>query len=712
MSDGSVIIDTELNNGPFEKGLNGLKNTASNVMKVIGASSLAVGTAFGKVAIDSIKARGEIEQSIGGVETLFKENADKVIENAKNAYKTAGVSANDYMQGVTSFSASLLQSTAGDTAKASDIADMAFRDMSDNANKMGTDMASIQNAYQGFAKQNYTMLDNLKLGYGGTKSEMERLLQDAQKLTGVKYDINNLSDVYEAIHVIQEDLEITGTTAKEAEKTLTGSFTMLQASIQNFLSGSGGLGEVTEALSTFIQNLLRIAGEAVPYIVEELEKSLPKLFDEGGKLLDEIINGIVKLMPSLVKVGVQIIIKLANGLAQALPEIISAVIECIGAIGTTIYENWDLIVESGKAIISAIIQGFIDSFSSIEEKVQEMIGIIGENLQPVNDFISEHQDLLTILAGIVGTLTTAIIAYNIAQNASAIAIGIVNVATGLASGVMGIYTTATTIATAVSTAFGAVMAFLTSPITLVILAIGALITIIVLLVRHWDEVKEMALKVWDSIKEAVGNAVEKIKTKFNEMKEKIINTFNNIINGVKEWINEMKSKAVEGVKNVTTAIYNKFNELPNKIREVGSNIAKGLWNGIESLKDWVVERVRSMGTAIINKLKEVLGIASPSKVFAEIGKYTIQGFGEGFIDNSKKVFNDLANAVEEETADLSGRMGINSSIDRNIILSNTLDTIENDRNLNVQSNTILDGKVLATTVNKINVRNRFAQGLA
>lgn len=190
----------------------------------------------------SLSEGAALQQSLGGVETLFKGSADKVKQYANEAYKTAGLSANDYMENVTSFSASLLQSMGGDTEKAADKANMAMVDMSDNANKMGTNMGDIQNAYQGFAKQNYTMLDNLKLGYGGTKTEMERLLADATKLTGVKYDINNLSDVYTAIHAVQEELGITGTTAKEASETFSGSFAAMKAAFSNVL-GKLSLGE-------------------------------------------------------------------------------------------------------------------------------------------------------------------------------------------------------------------------------------------------------------------------------------------------------------------------------------------------------------------------------------------------------------------------------------------------------------------------------------
>ncbi len=223
------------------------------------AGVAAAGVALGKTIASSLTEGADLQQSLGGIETLFKGSADKVKKYANEAYRTAGLSANAYMENVTGFSASLLQSLGGDTEKSAETANMAMIDMSDNANKMGTNMQDIQNAYQGFAKQNYTMLDNLKLGYGGTKSEMERLLADAQKLTGVKYDINNLSDVYNAIHAVQEELDITGTTAKEAAETFSGSLAAMKSSFSNVL-GNLALGEdikphlkaLAETTSTFL----------------------------------------------------------------------------------------------------------------------------------------------------------------------------------------------------------------------------------------------------------------------------------------------------------------------------------------------------------------------------------------------------------------------------------------------------------------------------
>ncbi|RVU94565.1 phage tail protein [Enterococcus avium] len=266
------------------------------------AAVAAAGAALGKVISSSLTEGANLQQSLGGIETLFKGSADKVKKYADEAYRTSGLSANEYMTNVTSFSASLLQSVGGDTEKAADVANMAMIDMSDNANKMGTNMGDIQNAYQGFAKQNYTMLDNLKLGYGGTKEEMQRLLADAEKLTGVKYDINNLSDVYNAIHAIQENLDITGTTAKEASETFTGSFNAMKASLKNVLGKMSlgqdikpSLNQLAETTSTFFfGNFLPMVGnilKALPgAFVTFVKAAIPYIKDGVGNMLKSAIE--------------------------------------------------------------------------------------------------------------------------------------------------------------------------------------------------------------------------------------------------------------------------------------------------------------------------------------------------------------------------------------------------------------------------------------
>ena len=246
----------------------GLQSAMGSAISAVGkfsAAAVAAGaTAVAALTKSAVESYADYEQLVGGVETLFKDSAGIVQEYAANAFQTAGLSANDYMETVTGFSASLLQSVGGDTEEAARIADQAITDMADNANKMGSSIESIQNAYQGFAKQNYTMLDNLKLGYGGTKQEMERLLADAEKLSGVHYDISNLNDVYEAIHVVQGELGITGTTAEEASTTIQGSAAAMKAAWQNMLTGiadenadfDGLINNLVESVATFGENIL------------------------------------------------------------------------------------------------------------------------------------------------------------------------------------------------------------------------------------------------------------------------------------------------------------------------------------------------------------------------------------------------------------------------------------------------------------------------
>lgn len=410
MADGSVTIDTKLNNDGFKSGLGKLGSIAKTGLKTVAVATGAVASAFAGLVTASVNARGEIEQQIGGVETLFKDSADKVIKNANNAFKTAGMSANEYMQNVTSFSASLLQSVAGDTNKAADIADMAMTDMSDNANKMGTSMEAITNAYQGFAKQNYTMLDNLKLGYGGTKTEMERLLADAQKITGIKYDINNLSDVYEAIHVIQGELGITGTTAKEASETLQGSFASMKASWNNFLSGAGDLSQVVDTATNVVKNVVRIVNEAIPDIIESITSSLPELLQLGNEILNNIINGIITHLPILMESAGQILNSLAQGIINVLPQLIPVALQVIQQFMTGLINYLPQIILMGMEIISQLILGIGQMLPElIPQAVNAVITLVEGFLDNIDLLVDAGIQLIIGLAeGLINALPTLI----------------------------------------------------------------------------------------------------------------------------------------------------------------------------------------------------------------------------------------------------------------------------------------------------------------
>ena len=321
--DGSIILKTKIDDSGLKKGFTKMKDLtkkASKSFAVIGAATTAATIAITKMAVS---AYADYEQLVGGVETLFKGSAGKVLEYASQAFKNAGVSANEYMQSVTSFSASLISSLAGDTEKAADIANMALIDISDNANKMGSDIASITTAYQGFAKGQYMLLDNLKLGYGGTKTEMERLLKDAEAFLATqgktaKFSIDNLADVYTAINAIQKKLGIAGATAKEAETTISGSFGMAKAAWQNLLTAMSGGGDLDRAINDFVYSIEKFAKKISPVIESTLiglgkavEKSLPML-------VQTVATALVRQIPNLVVAVYQMIVGLFSGIVQGI----------------------------------------------------------------------------------------------------------------------------------------------------------------------------------------------------------------------------------------------------------------------------------------------------------------------------------------------------------------------------------------------------------
>lgn len=363
--------------------------------------------AIGKTIGAAISEGANLQQSLGGVETLFKGSADKVKNYANQAYKTAGLSANDYMESVTSFSASLLQSMGGDTDKAADKANMALIDMSDNANKMGSNMGDIQNAYGGFAKQNYTMLDNLKLGYGGTKTEMERLLKDATKLTGVKYNINNLADVYDAIHAVQEKLDITGTTAKESAETFSGSFASMKSAFSNVLGNLAIGADVTPALQALAETVSTfLFGNFIPMvtniltalpgaIMTFLQAAGPQFLTAGMQLLTQISTGVTAGLPNFVTslqglitgimtwvttnlpqflaIGVQFLTNIATGILGALPQLVTVAGSLITKFVEFMMENIPVILEAGKNLILSLIDGIISNLPAIGESAIQAI---------------------------------------------------------------------------------------------------------------------------------------------------------------------------------------------------------------------------------------------------------------------------------------------------------------------------------------------------
>ena len=369
----------------------------------------------------SIMGFAEQEQLIGGVDTLFKESSAQVQQYANNAYKTAGLSANQYMETVTSFSASLLQSLGGDTAAAAQKADQAITDMSDNANKLGTDMTNIQDAYQGFAKQNYTMLDNLKLGYGGTKQEMERLLANAEKFSGIKYDISSYADIVDAIHVVQTEMGITGTTAKEAATTIQGSASAMKSAWSNLITGMSNenldldklVQNVIDSVNTFADNLLprlqimlprfvqgltQLISGMIPYVAPALELLLPPLVEGVGGLVSGIVQAlpaaveaiaavvpmlveqITILLPQIVSAGIDIIAALASGIGENLPALIPAAVDAIITVAEGLVDHVDEIIIAAGSLIAGLTQGLIEALPRLVVRLPEVIGAIVKGL--------------------------------------------------------------------------------------------------------------------------------------------------------------------------------------------------------------------------------------------------------------------------------------------------------------------------------------------
>lgn len=396
-NDGTVKIGTELDEDGLKKGLSGLGSTAKKGFAVLGGAAAGGVAAFGAITKASLDAVASMEQNVGGVETLFKDNADAVIENANRAYKTAGMSANDYMSTVTSFSASLLQSLSGDTKAASETADMALTDMSDNANKMGTSMELIQNAYQGFAKQNYTMLDNLKLGYGGTKTEMERLLKDAQELSGVEYDISNLNDVYSAIHVIQEEMGITGTTAKEAASTIEGSMTSAKAAWENFLAGSGSAEELVSSIGTAASVIFKNLGEIIPRLAETIPTA-------AGM----IASNIVENLPQFAAFGMQLISNIANGITTSAPTFLAKGSALLTDFTSEITKKLPDILNSGVNVITNLVNGLLSVTPNVLQQASDMLtSYVGKILASIPNVINAGSQLLqNLLSALVSNAPT------------------------------------------------------------------------------------------------------------------------------------------------------------------------------------------------------------------------------------------------------------------------------------------------------------------
>ena len=586
-----------------------------------------------KSALDSFAS---LEQNIGGVETLFKDSAQKVIDSAENAYKTAGLSANAYMETVTSFSASLLQSLGKDTEKAADYADRAIIDMSDNANKMGTSMEMIQNAYQGFAKQNYTMLDNLKLGYGGTASEMYRLLQDAANLneefaSTAKFSMDskghleaNFADITEAIHIVQTEMGITGTTAKEASETISGSIASAKGAFDNFLNGTGSPEALAESMVTAGKNVLKGLGEIVPRLLQTLP--------EVGKLIQEnLVNSLSgDSMQKIVEAGKNAVMSLIDGMLASVPTIIPVALNFVKLIADTVITNVPTLIQKGYELLSNLVDGFVKAIPEALPKILDFVQGIGDKLaEAAPILIQKGFELLQKLVEGIVTAVPILIA-RVPEIISTFA-NIINdnFPTILMKGVQ---------------LLGQLVMGLIQAVPTLIANIPKIISAIVdtLMAFQWLNLGRGIIKfLGDGIGAMKDFVVKKGFEILNGLKNTLMNlpsTLANIGRTAVSGLGNAISAGISWVKNaagnIVSAIVNTIKSIPGGMLSIGKDIVKGLWNGISDMTGWVIDKIQGFGESVLGGIKDFFGIHSPSRVMRdEVGKYMAQGVGVGFEKN-------------------------------------------------------------------------------
>lgn len=526
--------------GKLSKAFKGIGKGALAVGKAVGVGMVAAGTAVSALVTQSTSSYAEYEQLVGGVDTLFKESASKVLEYANNAYKTAGMSANEYMTTVTSFSASLLQSLGGDTEAAADKADMAIRDMSDNANKMGTTMDMIQNAYNGFAKQNYTMLDNLKLGYGGTKEEMQRLLKDAEKLSGQKFDISSYGDVVDAIHVIQTEMGITGTTAAEAAGTISGSSASVGAAWKNLVTAmadeNADLGAYVDtfvnSLSTAAENMIPRIGIALEGVVSLVDKLAPVIVEKLpgllGQLLPSIVTAATGLVQSLTAALPGLIDMLVNDL---LPQLVTSLVTITNSLISALPGLMQSICSALPTLIPLLVNGAVSMILTLCQNLPLII-------QPIID------NLPSIIQSIVDAL--------LGDNLSLLIQGLIDMTTQL---LLCLPQIMTLILDSLPVIISGVVDGLISSVPVLLAGLKTMAEqLIPTMISYYTSLpgkfSNIFRSVWEGIKKIFSNLGGWFSEKFSDAKNRVVSAFS----GVKEKISAPFEKARDAIKKVVDKI--------------------------------------------------------------------------------------------------------------------------------------------------------------
>lgn len=643
-SDGTLKFDTSLDTGGLQSGMGKVASVAQQALGVFTGQMMtrAVDALanLGKSALDSV---GQLEQNVGGVETLFGDAADAVIASADRAYQTAGMSANDYMSTVTSFSASLLQSLGGNTEEAAKVADMAIIDMADNANKMGTSMDMIQNAYQGFAKQNYTMLDNLKLGYGGAKTEMERLLADAEKLTGVKYDINNLNDVYQAIHAVQEEMGITGTTAKEAASTLEGSMASAKAAWDNFMNGSGDADQLADAFATAADNIVKNLAEIIPRFAE----TLPAL---GGAIIAQIPGLVAAIVPAVLSAGqsvlkqlqdavldfdfagtadkvvqmitgfiegdglgslldtlVTIFTGIVNGISSMLPSLLPALIELISYVVTSLLDQLPAILDCALELILGLAQGILAALPVLIEALPEVISSIVKFLiSAVPQIIDAGVELLMALVDALPVIIDALVDA-LPQIIRATVTALIAAAPQIAKAGIKL--------------------------------LGALIEAIPVIVVE--------------LAEAVPDIVAAIIDVLAELPGLIGEVFAEIVTDLVEWGQQMLSNASMAMSNMLSQVNSIIQKLPGKIWT-------HLVNAVNKVIAWGQQMLSNASTAMSNMLSQVSSIIQelPGKIWTHLVNAVnkVVAWGQQMVSNASTAASNMLSKVSSTLQQLPGKV--------------------------------------------------------
>lgn len=619
--------------------LGGTLKTVGVAMGACVAAAAAAAVSLGKAVIE---AYGEYEQLVGGVDTLFQESSGKLQEYAANAYKTAGMSANDYMSTVTSFSASLIQSLGGDTEAAVKYADMAITDMADNANKMGTDISLIQNAYQGFAKQNYTMLDNLKLGYGGTKEEMERLLTDATAISGIEYDISSYADVVDAIHVIQESMGVAGATAAEAEHTIEGSMNSMKAAIGNLIVGFGNADADIEQLCNNVVDAFQDVLTNITPVIENIIAALPTA-------LNALLETVGELLPTLLETVVDLFSQVLNTLMTLLPELIPVVIEAILTIVNTLIENLPLLVEAAIQIVMSLVQGVAQALPTlIPTAVQAVITIVQSLIDSLPMILDAALQLITGLAdGLLAAIPVLIAAL------PEIILSIINfildaipqiIETGiqlLTSLVAALPEIITAIVEAIPQIISGIIEAVLSAIPQIIQAgIDLLISLVQALPQIITTIVSAIPDIISGIANAVINNIPLIVQAGIELLTSLIKNLPTII-----------VEIVKAVPQIITGIVNALGKGVSQLAEVGVNLVKGLWQGIQSLASWLWDKVSGWISSIWDGICDFFGIHSPSDEMAWIGEMLVKGLS-GSIDANGGEAVKAAEAMSEDINDV------------------------------------------------------------